>query len=61
MAGYEREFINISVVPVASRQQWDIGGCVLVAAGLEVVVDVGLGCVFDGVDSTVERFSSTKV
>ena len=29
--------------------------------GLEVVVDNGLGCVFAGIDSTIERFSSTRV
>ena len=29
--------------------------------GLDVVVDAGLGCVFGGVDSTIERFSSTKL
>ena len=31
--------------------------------GLEVVVDLddGLGCVFCGIDSTIERFSSTRV
>ena len=29
--------------------------------GLEVVVDDGLGCVFGGIDSTIERFSSTRV
>ena len=40
---------------------WEIGGCVLVAVGLDVAVDAGLGCVFGGVDSTIERFSSTKV
>ena len=42
---------------------WEIGGCVLVAVGLEVVVDLddGLGCVFGGIDSTIERFSSPRV
>ena len=40
---------------------WEIGGCVLVAVGLEVVVDDGFGCVFGGIDSTIERFSSTRV
>ena len=40
---------------------WEIGGCVLVAVGLEVVVDDGFGCVFGGIDSTIERFSSTSV
>ena len=29
--------------------------------GLEVVVDNGLGYVFAGIDSTIERFSSTRV
>ena len=29
--------------------------------GLEVVVDDGLGCMFGGTDSTIERFSSTRV
>ena len=37
--------------------------CVLVAVGLEVVVDLddGLGCVFGGIDSMIERFSSLRV
>ena len=29
--------------------------------GLEVVVDDGLGWLFGGIDSTIERFSSTRV
>ena len=40
---------------------WEIGGCVLVAVGLEVVVDDGLGCVFGGIASTMKLFSSTSV
>ena len=39
---------------------WAGSGCVLVAVGLEVVDD-GFGCVFGGIHSTIERFSSTRV
>ena len=41
---------------------WEIGGCVLVVVGLEVVlVDDGLGCVFGGINSTIKQFPSTRV
>jgi len=40
---------------------WEIGGCILVAVGLEVVVDDGLGCEFGGIDSVIELFPLTRV
>lgn len=40
---------------------WEIGGCVFVVVELEVVVDIGLGCVFGGVDLIIEWFFLIKV
>lgn len=40
---------------------WEIGSCFVITVGPEVVIHDGIGCLFDGIDLTIERFSSTSI